>query len=202
MGEQSERCREEGETEGDDMKDEGVCEPSYGDLWDLDVRVIVPDQLVYIYRINGGSSSKVPTWVRYVYHVPNWYPIRGFEQEVPFANSRQNPKVPNVTVPFCPSAWKPAFKKYTDLKYGTQKETIPRRTVAARVARKPGVAGPISRILEWKVEQKMGETKVGDQDQTWRDTVQMGFYRQRDTVGAIPSHGYSAPIQRCHSPHM
>ena len=40
-----------------------------------------------------------------------------------------------------PSALRDAFRKKTDLKYGTEKETIARRTAASRVMRNPGVAG-------------------------------------------------------------
>lgn len=48
-----------------------------------------------------------------------------------------------------------AFRKYTDLKYGTQKETTAKSTVAINVTMKPGVAGrmkPIGGFVEpWGV---------------------------------------------------
>lgn len=79
----------------------------------------------------------------------------GLEQVVPFANSRQYPSVPNVMDPLTPPADMLAFRKYTDLKYGTQKETTAKSTVAINVTMKPGVAGrmkPIGGFVEpWGV---------------------------------------------------
>jgi len=41
MSENSKGCREESEDESNNMKDEGVGEPSDSDLWDLDLRIII-----------------------------------------------------------------------------------------------------------------------------------------------------------------
>jgi hypothetical protein len=42
---------------------------------------------------------------------------------------------------------KSAFRKKTDLKYGTQKETTAKSAVATSVTRKPGVAGRMQDII-------------------------------------------------------
>jgi len=71
----------------------------------------------------------------------------GFEQEVPLLNSKQYPSVPKVMFPLKPLTDMAAFRKKIDLKYGTQNETTAKRTVAARVTRKPGVAGRMRPIV-------------------------------------------------------
>lgn len=78
---------------------------------------------------------------------PSEYPMLGLVQVVPFARCKQYPSVPKVISPVIPSSARDAFKKKTDLKYGTEKVTMPRRTAAASVTRKPGVAGFQQAIL-------------------------------------------------------
>lgn len=61
--------------------------------------------------------------------------------------SVQNPRTPKVIEPETPVSASDALRKYTDLKYGTEKTTTARRAAAVKVTKNPGVAGRMMPML-------------------------------------------------------
>ena len=88
-----------------------------------------------------------------------------------------------------------ALRKYIDFKRGTEKETMAKQTVAAKVTRKPGVAGLRTIMqLKIKIELQVGQVVVNKNVERSMMRSPRALLLSLTTPAAVPNNFRQIPV--------